>query len=108
MTSGSSSSTSADVPVSPLLSLLATGSAVHLTGAVARVDSALHGQCPVARVARPLVTAPGFAAGQVGLSMMPPGGSLLYELVRQRRLRVGYVQELRGASLFAACGSRKK
>ena len=49
-----------------------------------------------------------FAAGQVGLLMMSPGGSLLYELVRGRRLRMGYGQELRGASLFAASGSRKK
>ena len=45
----------------------------------------------------------GFAAGQIGpLMMVPSGGSLLYELVRGRRLRMGYGQELKGASLFAA------
>jgi hypothetical protein len=48
------------------------------------------------------------AAGQLDLLMMvSPGGSLLYELVRGRRLRMGYGQELRGASLFAASGSAK-
>jgi hypothetical protein len=47
-------------------------------------------------------------SGQVSLLMVSPGGSLLYELVRGRRLRMGYGQELRGASLFAASCSRKE
>jgi hypothetical protein len=34
--------------------------------------------------------------------MVSPGGSLLYELVRGRRLRMGYGQELGGASSCAA------
>ena len=43
------------------------------------------------------------AVDQLGpLMMVSSGGSLLYELMRGRRLRMGYGQELRGASLFAA------
>jgi hypothetical protein len=42
-----------------------------------------------------------FAAAD-GLLIMSPGGSLLYEFMRGRRLRMGYGQELEGASLFAA------
>ncbi len=50
----------------------------------------------------------GVAAGQIDLLMVSPGGSLLYELMRVRRLRMGYGQELGGASLFAACDPAKR
>ena len=38
--------------------------------------------------------------------MVSPGSSLLYELMRKRRLRMGYGQELGGASSCAASGPR--